>query len=109
MKTSVEFQYFFDCPHAKATLGNLHKVVEEGLLDPGDLKVTVVTDIDLAERIHFQGSPTILVNGIDLYSGKTPETLHYTCRLFEIDGVMTGVLNTDFIRTQIDALRDRSH
>lgn len=105
MKISVEFQYFEGCPNATTTLGNLHELVEEGLLAPGELTVTEVSDLELAERIRFQGSPTILVNGVDLYTGKKPETMNYTCRIFQFDGVKTGVINTGFIRTRIAEIR----
>ena len=97
----VEFQYFEGCPNAKATLDNLNRVIEEGSIDPAELTITEVSDLGLAESIRFQGSPTILVDGVDIYTGAKPETMNYACRIFELDGVKTGVLSTEFIRTRL--------
>ena len=98
----VEFQYFEGCPNAKATLENLNRVIEEGSIGgPVEFSITEVSDLGLAESIRFQGSPTILVDGVDIYTGAKPETMNYACRIFELDGVKTGVLSTEFIRTRL--------
>ncbi|TVR58310.1 MAG: alkylmercury lyase [Spirochaetaceae bacterium] len=97
----IEFQYFDGCPNAQATLENLNELIEEGLIDRGLLTITELSDLAAAERVHFQGSPTILVDGVDIYTGKRPTTMNYTCRIFDFDGLKTGVIGKEFIRKRI--------
>ena len=87
----IEFQYFNDCPNAKETLQNLREVLSE-LEQSYYLKITEVPDIESAQRLNFQGSPTILVNGKDIYTGTEPAGFSYTCRLYEFGGKQTGVI-----------------
>jgi hypothetical protein len=54
------------------------------------LKIYVVPDIDTAKRLNFQGSPSILVNRKDIFTGQEPMDFSYTCRLYEFDGKRIG-------------------
>jgi hypothetical protein len=98
----VEFQYFDGCPNSSETLNNLYQLVSEGLLRKEQIRVVKVTDSGHAERIKFQGSPTVLLDGMDLYSGKKPETTSYSCRIYEINGRKSGILPTDYLRSKIE-------
>ena len=62
----IEFQFFEGCPNAAETLRNLEVLSEEGLFPKSDLKITNVRGLDRAEELRFQGSPTVLVDGIDV-------------------------------------------
>lgn len=57
-----------------------------------------VPDMETGEKVSFQGSPTILINGIDIYTGVKPEGVHYTCRIFQFGEERTGIIPSGFIR-----------
>lgn len=96
----LEFQYFDGCPNAMETLKNLNELIEEEFKGI-DFTVTEIKDSNDAEKLNFQGSPTILYNDFDIYTGKKPESYNYTCRIYNIDGKSTGVLSKDYIRTKL--------
>ena len=93
----IEFQYFQGCPNAEGTLQNLREVVSELHISETSLKMTEVPGPELAERLNFQGSPTILLNGKDIYTGETPANFSYACRIYEFDRNHTGVIPKEFI------------
>ena len=65
------------------------------------LKISVVPDIDTTKRLNFQGSLSVLANGIDIYTGKEPIGFSYGCRIYEFDGQQTGVIPMAFIKESI--------
>jgi len=90
----IEFQFFKGCPHSEQTLRNLLSLVAEGFLKENEIIITEVSD-----------PPTILVDGYDIYTEKVPETFNFSCRIYNINGIQTGVLPREFIKTQIEKLR----
>ena len=97
----IEFQYFKGCPHYKITLDHLEELIREGIISKDELIITEMDNPELAKRIHFQGSPTILLDGLDLYTGEQPQGFSYSCRIYQIDGKMTGILPKDYIRKKM--------
>lgn len=97
----ITFMYFDGCPHAAATLENLRRAARE--LDIADAKIEVVEvdGIDTAARLRFPGSPTILVDGIDIVTGEEPTDFSFACRTFEFDGKQTGVIPEASIRDRL--------
>jgi hypothetical protein len=93
----IEFQYFESCLHADETLANLKAVMQEMGISEAQLKISVVPDIDSANKLGFQGSPSILVSGVDIYTGEEPSGFSYACRIYEFDGKRTGLIPLDFI------------
>lgn len=97
----VEFQYFDGCPNADETIANLLELVKDGIISENDITVTVIPDIETAKKLNFLGSPTILINNIDIYTEETPKTFRYSCRIYEFNGKKTGIIPKDFIAKQI--------
>jgi hypothetical protein len=97
----IEFQYFDGCPNADGTLLNLHEAMTELGISENQLKMTEVPGIESAEELNFQGSPTILLNGMDIYSGGKPISFSYACRIYQFDGNQTGVIPKKFIREKL--------
>lgn len=93
----IEFQYFEGCPNADKTYENLVQLAKEGIIQEEITKIEV-PDMDTALKCSFQGSPTILINGVDIYTKTAPKDVHYACRLYSIDGVSTGILSKSFIK-----------
>jgi len=94
----IEFQYFKGCPNSTATLKNLKNLIKKGLLSEDKLVIVEVPDLNTAEKVNFQGSPTILHNGYDIDTGNKPDSFNYTCRIYEIEGKKTGILPEYFIQ-----------
>ncbi|MFN4217403.1 MAG: alkylmercury lyase [Brevinematales bacterium] len=94
----IEFQYFEGCPNAQKTFENLMLLVEEGMIHQEEIMVVVIHDEEEAKRKHFQGSPTILIDGKDIFTGKKPEGFQFSCRIYTLEGKKTGILPADFIK-----------
>jgi hypothetical protein len=101
----IEFQYFDGCPNAAETLENLKGLMAQGLIKES-LYITEIKGIEEAEGVKFQGSPTILLDGKDIYTGKEPKGYNYTCRIYTFDGEQTGVLSAERI---IELYQNQEH
>lgn len=99
----LEFQYFEGCPNAKQTLDNLNALLDERNFF-GKLKITEIKDISEAEELNFQGSPTVLIDGKDIYSEVAPSSFNYTCRVYIIEGKQTGVLSKEYMAMKIEKM-----
>jgi hypothetical protein len=97
----IEFQYFDGCPNAAQTLENLKAALTALNIDESALALREVPSPELAEELNFQGSPTILVNGRDIYTGKQPDSFNYTCRIYTFAGKKTGIIPTEFIEEKL--------
>lgn len=104
----IEFQYFEGCPNSTDTLSNLRELISEGMVDEREVRIVQVQDPDLAERVNFQGSPPILVNGMDIYTEAVPSGSSFSCRVYKIGGRCTGVLSKDYIRQKIGRLTQQA-
>ncbi len=93
----IEFQYFEGCPSADVTLRNLRQVMSELCIIGDTLKITKVPDAESAKKLFFQGSPSILVDGCDIYSGGISKGYSYACRSYDFNGVTTGIIPKGFI------------
>ena len=100
----IQFLYFDGCPNAAQTRENLSTALDElGL----DIEPEVI-DVDPSTFDRpFLGSPSVLVNGVDVYTGSVPDTFEFSCRTFEIDGQRTGSLPTTLIRERIESALGR--
>lgn len=77
----IEFLFWRECPSHERALAMLREAMAEHGVDAGELSVTeIFGDDDAAER-GFPGSPTILVDGVDIQDpGDQPRGL--TCRVY---------------------------
>ena len=98
----IEFLYFQKCPGYKHALANLKAVLRENGRR-ADVALISVTSEPQAERIGFQGSPSIRVNGRDL-EGRN-EGHAYGCRLYRIGGKLRATPTKEFIREKLNSLR----
>lgn len=96
----IQFLYFEGCPNANATLNNLKQAMEELQIPPDKLEIVDV-DFDLATKHSFQGSPTILIDGIDIYTNSKPDSVHYTCRMYVFNNIRTGIIPLDYIKQKL--------
>jgi len=98
----IEFQFFDGCPNADGTLQNLREVMLEQHLTKDHLKLTEVPNIEAAKMVNFQGSPTILINGKDIYTDEVPVGFSYSCRIYMFNGEQTGCIPKEIITVKLN-------
>ena len=98
----LEFQYFNGCPNADGTLQNLRDVMVEMGISENHLKMTEVLNIESAKLLKFQGSPTILLDGKDIYTDAEPTDFSYACRIYRFGGEQSGVIPKEFIKAKLE-------
>jgi hypothetical protein len=96
-KQTVELtiQYFDDCIYADDLINNTNKVIEDLNLNIEIKEVKINTD-ESAKKYKFRGSPTLLINGIDLVNMPAPENGSLSCRVYK-----DGVPSADTIKMRI--------
>ena len=100
----IQFLYFDGCPNAAQTRENLGTALDElGL----DIEPEVIDVNPSTFDRPFLGSPSVLVNGVDVYTGSVPSAFEFSCRTFEVDGERTGSLPASLIRERIESALDR--
>ena len=80
----IIFQYCEDCPSHDMALARLRKVMaEEGV--ESSIDVVKVETSEQANQLEFVGSPTILINGLDISPIIGDPHYALTCRIYEWD------------------------
>jgi ubiquinone/menaquinone biosynthesis C-methylase UbiE len=96
----VTFQYCDDCPSHEQALARLRRVLsDEGIA--AEIEITKVETDEQARRFRFIGSPTILLNDVDI---DPPITNHYglACRAYRLeDGRISPLPSEEMIRRAI--------
>ena len=79
----IRFLYFEDCMSHDEALERLSKCVKAEGID-AEMEIVKVETAEQAEKLHFPGSPTILVNGHDI---DPPLDSHcaLTCRAYRLE------------------------
>ncbi len=99
MSTSVTLLHFEDCPSWQLVARDLEALSEELDLD---VERRLVDTPEAAERWRFRGSPTILVEGSDVFaSGEEPFGL--SCRVFQTPEGPSGAPTRQQLRDAIVA------
>lgn len=79
--SDVRLIYFEDCPNWRVADVRLKEALVSVGADPDAVIYERVTSVAQAEALGFRGSPTILIDGIDPFSGPdAPAGL--TCRIY---------------------------
>jgi hypothetical protein len=97
----VSFLFYEDCPSHELALQRLREVLAEESIDT-DVEVVEVESEEQAQELRFIGSPTILLNGLDIVP--PPPDSHYalTCRAYRLeDGHISPLPSRDMIRRAI--------
>jgi hypothetical protein len=80
----IQFLYFEDCPSHEDGLARLRQAMREIGLDDEVEIIKVETD-EQAQKWHFVGSPTFLVNGQDIIPPPADAYASLTCRAYWLD------------------------
>ncbi len=100
----IEFLYFDGCPHQQKAYELLLEVLrEQKKQQPVQIDRIEIKNDEEAQRHEFLGSPTIRVDGVDIDpSTGEKETFVKACRMYVIDGRLSGVPTKEMIREALE-------
>ncbi len=94
-KIKIEIQHFRGCPNSPEMIHRVKEAIK-GIEEKIDYNEVLVESNELAEKLKFRGSPTVLINGEDIEGRKEPESASLNCRVYE-----NGLPSIDEIREKI--------
>jgi hypothetical protein len=101
----VSVLYFADCPNWREAGLRLRLALDElGQPDTDITFIAVETDADAA-AVGFQGSPTITVDGEDLFPSVSASAGGLSCRVYSTAGRLAGAPG---VADLVAALRERT-
>lgn len=83
----IEILYVRECPNLPMARKRVQEALAEAGLNAPVREVEVATEDD-ARRLGMRGSPTILLNGSDLFAGE--EAASVSCRLYRSEAGLEG-------------------
>jgi hypothetical protein len=94
--------YFDGCPSWQSALENLEKVLESEQI-PAQITLVKIDSDAQAQKEHFLGSPSIRVNGVDLWP---EERANYSlsCRVYHTPMGMRGSPTLEMLREKLHSL-----
>jgi len=94
-KVKIEVQHFEGCPNSKEMITRVKTAITE-FGNNIEYKEILVETPEEAERVKFRGSPTVLINGIDLENMPEPKAGNLACRYYK-----NGLPSVEQIKTFI--------
>ena len=79
---TVEVQLFHGCPNSEEMIKRSKKAIAQSGLDIAYNEIIVDTP-EKAVQYKFRGSPTMLINGVDLEGFPEPESGNLACRYYK--------------------------
>jgi hypothetical protein len=98
----IELLYFDGCPTYETATKTLRAVLAEEGLEAKVALLAVNTDEE-AQRMRFPGSPTIRVDGRDLFPAPEREDLRPGCRVYATPEGLQGSPTTGMLREALTA------
>ena len=85
----IELLHIADCPNSEETLHRLQRAIANTMSSNTSVKSTLVDSAETAASLLFAGSPTILVDGVDLFptDGRTSDL---ACRIYPTPNGLAG-------------------
>ena len=91
-------QYFTGCPNSVEMINRVYEAIK-GFEKCVDFREELVETNELAQKINFRGSPTLLIDGLDFERLPEPENPSLTCRFYQ-----NGFPTSNEIRERIKEL-----
>jgi len=101
----VELLYFDGCPVGRTAENALKEVLADEGIEANVTLVAVNTDEE-ARRLRFPGSPTIRVDGRDLFPAPEREDWRLGCRVYATSEGLKGSPTTEMLREALETRRD---
>ncbi len=90
----VTLLFFDGCPNWQDTNASLELLAGEFGFDLDRCQVETVED---AERVHFRGSPTVLIDGSDVFANGD-EPIGLSCRVYRTEHGLAGAPTIEQLR-----------
>lgn len=94
-KVLIQIQYFEGCPNVPLMISNVEIAIKDFEQFVWFEKILVENN-ELANELKFRGSPTLLINDIDLEYMPEPLNITLSCRVYQ-----NGVPNAETIKNRI--------
>jgi hypothetical protein len=95
----ISLLYFDGCPSWQPALENLKKVIEDEKI-LAEISLVKVEDPDQAQQEQFLGSPSIRVNGIDLWPEERANYM-LSCRVYKTPAGIKGSPTIEMLRERL--------
>ena len=96
----VEVLYFDGCPTYKMATKALQTVLAEVGIE-AEVELVVVNSDDEAQRLRFPGSPTVRVDGRDLFAAPEREDWRLGCRIYATPRGLRGSPTADMLKEEM--------
>ena len=101
---NVELLWWEGCPSTERALTAVREALTDLGFDGVEVRMREIKDDGDAAEAGFVGSPTILIDGIDLVSAAADEQIGLSCRVYRRrDGRVSPIPDPDDLR---EALRE---
>jgi hypothetical protein len=102
----INLQYFDGCPSWQPALENLKNVIEAENI-AAEINMVKIESPEQAQQEHFLGSPSFLVNGVDLWP---EERNHYSlsCRVYQTPTGLRGSPSIGMLRKRLQEIKQLS-
>ncbi len=106
----MELLWWEGCPSTVGALAQLREILDELGLGEAEIRMREIRTEAQAAEAGFRGSPTILVDGVDVDPGAEPEEPNpLTCRVYHRrDGRISPIPDPDDVRDALRAARARA-
>jgi hypothetical protein len=102
----VEILWWEGCPSTEKALAEVREALEALGLAGAEVRTREIKTEEEARRSRFLGSPTILVDGVDVVPGAHDDPVGLACRVYRRrDGRISPTPDPEDVR---DALRERA-
>ncbi|MCA1705790.1 MAG: thioredoxin family protein [Actinobacteria bacterium] len=88
MDRSITLRYFDGCPNWQVARTRLEQALER-INGAAEIMLEQVETAEEAQRVGFQGSPTILIDGVDPFAGADASP-GLSCRVYRTEKGMEG-------------------
>jgi hypothetical protein len=97
----IEILHIADCPNWREAGVRMRAALTTVGAEVGQIDYHLVTDAEQLGQLAFAGSPTILIDGVDLFPSDGA-TADLACRVYVSNGHLAGLPTVDEL---VDALR----
>lgn len=81
-KLNIEIQHFEGCPNGPKMIERVKKAID-GIKNDILYKEVMVETVEIAEKVKFRGSPTLLINSHDFENMPAPTEPALSCRYYQ--------------------------
>lgn len=93
----VSLLYIRDCPNRSLAQARLGEALARIGQSDHAIDLVLISSVGDADGLHFKGSPTILVDGVDPWAPPGPALGGLACRMYRIDGQASGAPSVEEI------------